>query len=112
LATPDFRFGALSNARDCHNFLRRSGRHQRAGSRHAAATDDRRATIIGTVLRARSTDEKAKALRRFAAAVLPLVSCGFVRPVIDRVYPVGEIRAAHEQLESNRTFGKIVLSLS
>ena len=70
----------------------------------------KRAAIIGTVLRARSTEEKAEAIRRFAAAVLPLVRRGIVRPVIDAVYPVEEIRAAHEHLESNRTFGKIVLT--
>jgi len=56
----------------------------------------KRATIIGTVLRARSMEEKAKATRRFAAAVLPLVERGAVRPVIEKVYPADEIRAAHE----------------
>ena len=72
----------------------------------------KRATIIGTVLRARSIEEKAEATRRFAAHVLPLVARGVVRPVIDRVYPVADIRAAHQHLESNRTCGKIVLDFS
>ena len=72
----------------------------------------KRATIIGTVLRARSIEEKAEATRRFAAHVLPLVSRGMVRPVIDRVYPAADIRAAHQHLESNRTCGKIVLDFS
>jgi NADPH:quinone reductase-like Zn-dependent oxidoreductase len=40
-----------------------------------------------------------------------LVVRGLVRPVIDRTYPIEEIRAAHERLESNATFGKIVLTL-
>jgi NADPH:quinone reductase len=44
----------------------------------------KRATIVGTVLRARSTEEKAEATRRFAAHVRPLVSRGVVRPVIDQ----------------------------
>src|SRR5450432_2706656 len=56
----------------------------------------KRATIIGTVLRARSTEEKAEATCRFAATVLPLVERGAVRPVIEKVYPAAEIRAAHE----------------
>lgn len=72
----------------------------------------KRATIIGTVLRARSIEEKAEATRRFAAGVLPLVKRGLVRPVIDRIYPVEEIRAAHEYMESNASFGKIVLTFS
>jgi NADPH:quinone reductase-like Zn-dependent oxidoreductase len=66
---------------------------------------------VGTVLRARSICEKADATRRLASHVLPLVVRGLVRPVIDRTYPIEEIRAAHERLESNATFGKIVLTL-
>lgn len=72
----------------------------------------KRASIIGTVLRARSIDEKAEAIRRFVAHVLPLVERDVVEPVIERVYPAAEVRAAHEHLESNRTFGKIVLDFS
>jgi putative PIG3 family NAD(P)H quinone oxidoreductase len=72
----------------------------------------RRAAIIGTVLRPRSIEEKAEAIRRFAAEVLPLVSRGLVRPVIESVYRVEEVRAAHKHLESNRAVGKIVLSFS
>ena len=72
----------------------------------------KRATIIGTVLRARSIEEKAEATRGFAAHVLPLVTRGVVRPVIERVYPAADIRAAHQHLESNRTCGKIVLDFS
>lgn len=72
----------------------------------------KRATVIGTVLRARSTDDKAKAVRRFAAHVLPLVERGTIKPIIEAVYSPEEIRAAHEHMESNRGFGKIVLSFS
>ena len=72
----------------------------------------KRATIIGTALRGRSIEEKAEATRRFAAHVLPLVARGVVRPVVDRVYPAGDIRAAHQHLESNRTCGKIVLDFT
>ena len=69
----------------------------------------KRLRLIGTVLRARSAEEKARATRRFAAHVVPLLASGRVRPVIDRVYPMEEVRAAHERLESNESFGKIVL---
>jgi putative PIG3 family NAD(P)H quinone oxidoreductase len=72
----------------------------------------KRATVIGTVLRARSTDDKAKAVRRFAAHVLPLVEAGKIKPIVDAVYAPQEIRAAHEHMESNRGFGKIVLTFS
>lgn len=41
--------------------------------------------------------------------VLKLVFRGQLRPVIDQVYPLAEIRAAHERLENREQFGKIVL---
>ena len=63
------------------------------------------------MLRTRAIEEKAEATRGFAAAVLPLVSRGRIRPVIDHVYPVDRVRDAHERLESNPSFGKIVLTL-
>jgi NADPH:quinone reductase len=72
----------------------------------------KRLQIIGTVLRARSTEEKARATRLFATHVTPLLARGTVRPVIDRTYPLAEVRAAHERLEHNESFGKIVLLLN
>jgi NADPH2:quinone reductase len=72
----------------------------------------KRASIIGTVLRARSLAEKAEVTRRFIQHVLPLVSTGLVRPVVDKVYPAEEVRAAYEHLESNRSVGKVVLTFA
>src|SRR6184192_2149642 len=72
----------------------------------------KRATIIGTMLRGRSIEEKADATRLFASSVLPLVSRGAIRPVIDQIYAVDEIRDAHQRMESNAGFGKIVLTFA
>jgi putative PIG3 family NAD(P)H quinone oxidoreductase len=69
----------------------------------------KRAKIIGTVLRSRSTEEKAEATAKFAADVLPLIETGKIKPNLDKVFPVENIREAHEYLESNRSFGKVVL---
>jgi putative PIG3 family NAD(P)H quinone oxidoreductase len=69
----------------------------------------KRLRLTGTVLRARTPEEKARATRRFAAHVVPLLEDGRVRPVIDRIYRMEEVRGAHERLESNESFGKIVL---
>jgi NADPH:quinone reductase-like Zn-dependent oxidoreductase len=41
--------------------------------------------------------------------VLKFVFRGLLRPVIDRVYPLSEIRAAHERLEKKEQFGKLVV---
>jgi len=69
----------------------------------------KRLTIRGTVLRARPLEEKIAATRAFAAQVVPLFAQGVVRPVVDRVFPLDQIAAAHRRLESNTTFGKVVL---
>src|SRR5438046_8111760 len=72
----------------------------------------KRVTIIGTMLSGRSIGAKADATRLVASSVLPLVSRGALRPVIDRVFPANEIRDAHERMESNASFGKIVLTFA
>jgi putative PIG3 family NAD(P)H quinone oxidoreductase len=69
----------------------------------------KRLTLIGTVLRARSTEEKSAAMGRFARDVVPLLAEGTVRPNVDRVFNFEDIRSAHEYLESNESFGKVVL---
>jgi NADPH:quinone reductase-like Zn-dependent oxidoreductase len=42
--------------------------------------------------------------------VLKFVFRGQLKPVIDRVYPLAEIRQAHERLERKEQFGKIVVT--
>ena len=42
--------------------------------------------------------------------VLGHVFAGRLRPVVDRVFPLSEIRAAHEYLEKSQMFGKIVVN--
>jgi putative PIG3 family NAD(P)H quinone oxidoreductase len=69
----------------------------------------KRLTIIGTVLRSRSTGEKATATALFAEQVVSRLADGTVRPVVDRVYKMEEVREAHARMESNESFGKIVL---
>ena len=69
----------------------------------------KRLRIIGTVLRARSTEEKAAAVRRFGAEVVPLLARRSVRPVLDHTFGLDEVASAYARLESNETFGKVVL---
>ena len=70
-----------------------------------------RATVVGTVLRPRPLEEKIAATRAFARDVLPLVAAGKVKPVVDAVVPAAQVRQAHERMERNETFGKLVLAL-
>ncbi len=71
----------------------------------------KRLRIIGTVLRARTAAEKALVTQRFVKEVVPLLSAGTVRPVIDTVFPLEQVREAHRRMETNQSFGKIVLSI-
>lgn len=71
----------------------------------------KRLQLMGTVLRARSTEEKAAAVRRFAAHVVPLLAAERVRPVVEAVFPLDQVSAAYERLESNQTFGKVVIEM-
>lgn len=72
----------------------------------------KRATIIGTILRGRSIDEKAAATRDLASSLLPLITSGTIKPNIDRVFPAHDARAAYRYLAANESFGKVILDLS
>jgi NADPH:quinone reductase-like Zn-dependent oxidoreductase len=69
----------------------------------------KRLRIIGTVLRARPVEEKITLARDFSTRFLPLFSSGKLKPVLDSVHSFNEIRAAHGLMESNASFGKIIL---
>jgi putative PIG3 family NAD(P)H quinone oxidoreductase len=71
----------------------------------------KRLRLRGTMLRARSLEEKATATRLFTEQVLPLFAGGVVRPVIDKVFRMEDVRAAHQRIESNESFGKVVVMI-
>src|SRR5690606_34618938 len=70
----------------------------------------KRLSLRGTVLRSRSLAEKVDAARAFARDVLPLLESGRVRPIVDEVLPAWEAKRAHRRLETNETYGKLVLT--
>lgn len=69
----------------------------------------KRARLIGSVLRNRPLEQKAALAQRFSHEVLPLFARGSLRPVVDAVLPVEEVREAHRRLEQNDSFGKLIL---
>ena len=71
----------------------------------------KRLHIIGTVMRARSLEEKIATTNAFAAEVVPLLAKGIIQPVIDSVFPLEKVQDAHRRLESNESFGKVVLTI-
>jgi NADPH:quinone reductase-like Zn-dependent oxidoreductase len=50
-------------------------------------------------------------VRLFAEQVVPLIGRGLARPAVDSIYDLADVRAAHERMEANENFGKIVLTL-
>jgi NADPH:quinone reductase len=69
----------------------------------------KRATLVGTVLRARPLEEKIAITQQFAREVLPLFDAGLLAPVIDRRFRLDQIDDAHRYMESNANVGKIVI---
>jgi putative PIG3 family NAD(P)H quinone oxidoreductase len=70
----------------------------------------KRIKIMGTVLRSRPIEEKIALARDFADRILPRFNDKTLRPVVNSVISFDEIRKAHDMMEGNATFGKIVLT--
>jgi NADPH:quinone reductase-like Zn-dependent oxidoreductase len=66
---------------------------------------------MGSVFRARPIEEKIRVTRAFARQVNPLLAAGLVRPVVDRVFELGDVAAAHTYMESDASFGKVILTV-
>ena len=71
----------------------------------------KRASLIGTVLRARPLAEKIEITQRFAAELLPLFDSGVVKPVIDSRYALSAIADAHAYMQTNANVGKILIDV-
>jgi len=69
----------------------------------------RRATLRGTVLRARSLEEKAAAVAAFAEEVVPMLADGRIAPSIDGVFGVNEVHAAFDRLAARGKRGKVLV---
>ena len=71
----------------------------------------KRLRIVGTVMRSRTLEEKAAVTRAFEEKIRPLLRTGELRPVVDSVYPLEEVREATARMERNENVGKIVLTV-
>lgn len=71
----------------------------------------RRARVIGTTLRSRGVDDKARILRRTRELVWPLVEDGTIRVPVEAVHPLEDAAAAHAVLARGGHVGKVVLAV-
>jgi len=71
----------------------------------------KRAKIVGSTLRSRSLDYRARLAEEFVQRWLAKFSTGDIRPVVDRVIPWHDVAEAHRVMEENRNIGKIVMAV-
>jgi len=71
----------------------------------------KRATIGGSTLRARPLEQKALAMRRVEAEVLPLFETGALTVPVAATFPLADAEAAYERFTAGGKFGKVVLTI-
>jgi NADPH:quinone reductase-like Zn-dependent oxidoreductase len=72
----------------------------------------RRVTITGSTLRARSIEEKGAIAAALRQRVWPLLESGAVTPVIHATFPLRSAAEAHRVMDSSAHIGKLVLVVS
>jgi len=72
----------------------------------------RNVRIIGSTLRSRTPEMKAKILAELVKNVWPKVKTGEVKPTIYKVLPIEEAEAAHDILYKGQNVGKVVLTVT
>ncbi len=71
----------------------------------------RNVRIIGSTLRSRPPEVKAKILADLVKHVWPKVSSGEVKPTVYKVLPIQQAEAAHDILYRGENVGKVVLTI-
>jgi NADPH:quinone reductase-like Zn-dependent oxidoreductase len=71
----------------------------------------KRARIHGSMLRARTLEDKAQTARRMERSVLPLLAEGAVGVPVAATFPLSRVADAYEAFTAGGKFGKIVLKM-
>ena len=72
----------------------------------------KRAVITGSLLRARSKEEKAAIAEQLREYIWPVLAAGRCLPIIDKVYEYTDAAQAHARMEGGDHIGKIVLRVN
>jgi NADPH:quinone reductase len=72
----------------------------------------KRLSLTGSMMRARSVEEKGRVADAVFEQVWPLLESGRVKPLIDRTFPLADAVGAHRLMEASSHIGKIVLEVS
>jgi NADPH2:quinone reductase len=71
----------------------------------------KRLTLFGVSNKLRTKEQRAAALPRFVAEVMPLIAAGRIQPRIDRVMDFSQLEQAKARMEAGAHIGKIVLRM-
>ncbi len=71
----------------------------------------KRQQIIGSVLRSRPVAEKAAIVAEFTRRALPKFADRTIVPIIEQVFSIDDVVAAHRMMEEDQHFGKIVMKI-
>jgi NADPH:quinone reductase len=72
----------------------------------------RRLTLFGVSNKLRTKEQRAAAVPRFVAEVLPYFAAGRIEPCIDKVFDFAQLAQAKTSMETGTHVGKIVLRMS
>jgi NADPH:quinone reductase-like Zn-dependent oxidoreductase len=71
----------------------------------------RRLHLFGVSNRLRTPAQKAASAQRFAIEIMPAIVKGEVRPIVDAVFALDDIEAAHQHVYADRQVGKVVIRI-
>lgn len=69
----------------------------------------KRLTFFGVSNKQRNADQKAEFIPAFKDQILPLIADGRILPLVDQVFPFGQLAQAKAVMEASTHLGKIVL---
>jgi NADPH2:quinone reductase len=71
----------------------------------------KRLVVTGSTLRSRPVEEKTALRDQIEEHVWPLVESGVIHPIIDRIFPLEAVAAAHQRMQSSQHIGKLLLKI-
>ncbi len=72
----------------------------------------KRLRIVGSTLRNRSLQYKARVMSSLHEKIWPAFESGRIQVQVDRMFPISDIEAAHSHMRANANIGKILLKIS
>ncbi len=71
----------------------------------------KRLTVTGSTLRPQSVEQKSEIANELHQFVWPLLNEGKIKPIIDSIFTMDQVRQAHEHIDSGSHIGKILLTM-